>query len=81
MLRKLRNEQAFDNVWIIRTLPDPKLDSLLTNYHQLRHILIATDPKVCEQRLQARGQEIAFNSILNSFKVADFTGYRTIKGS
>lgn len=81
MLRKLRSEQAFDNVWIIRTLPDPRLDSLLTNYHQLRHILIATDPKVCEQRLQARGQEIAFNSILNSFKSADFTGYRTIKGS
>lgn len=81
MLRKLKAEQTFNNVWIIRTLPDEKIDSLLANYHQLNHIVIMTEPNVCEQRLRERKQKIAFQKILNSFRAADFTGYRVVKNT
>ncbi|HJF47575.1 MAG TPA: HNH endonuclease [Limosilactobacillus oris] len=79
MLRKLRSEQTFNNVWIIRTLPDKRIDTLLSNYHHINHIVIDTDPNVCEQRLKQRKQNINFQKILNDFKKADFTGYRVVK--
>lgn len=79
MLRKLKAEQTFNNVWIIRTLPDERIDGLLANYHHVNHILIDTDPKVCLQRLKQRKQTIAFTEILNSFEKADFEHFRRVK--
>ena len=66
-------------VWIIRTLPDERIDGLLANYHHVNHILIDTDPKVCLQRLKQRKQTIAFTEILNSFEKADFKHFRRVK--
>lgn len=79
MLRKLKAEQTFNNVWIIRTLPDKRIDTLLSNYHHINHIVINTEPNVCEQRLRKRKQNIQFQKILNDFQRADFTGYRIVK--
>ncbi len=79
MLRKLKAEQTFNNVWIIRTLPDKRIDTLLSNYHHINHIVVMTDPNVCEQRLIKRKQKIQFQKTLNDFKRADFTGYRVVK--
>lgn len=79
MLRKLKAEQTFNNVWIIRTLPDKRIDTLLSNYHHIDHILVDTEPSICEQRLIERKQNIDFKKILNDFKRADFTGYRVVK--
>lgn len=79
MLRKLKAEQTFNNVWIIRTLPDERIDGLLANYHHVNHILIDTDPKVCLQRLKQRKQTIAFTEILNSFEKASFEHFRRVK--
>ena len=79
MLRKLKSEQTFNNVWIIRTLPDKKIDTLLNNYHHINHIVVMTDPIVCEQRLREQKRQIKFQAILNSFNGADFTGYRVVK--
>ena len=79
MLRKLKSEQTFNNVWIIRTLPDKKIDTLLNNYHHINHIVVMTAPIVCEQRLREQKRQIKFQAILNSFNGADFTGYRVVK--
>lgn len=79
MLRKLKAEQTFNNVWIIRTLPDKRIDTLLSNYHKINHIVIMTDPNVCEQRLRERKEQISFQKILNDFKTANFTGYRVVR--
>ena len=79
MLRKLKAEQTFNNVWIIKTLPDKRIDTLLSNYHRINHIVIMTDPNVCEERLRERKEQISFQKILNGFKTADFTGYRVVK--
>ena len=79
MLRKLKTEQTFNNVWIIKTLPDKRIDTLLSNYHRINHIVIMTDPNVCEERLCERKEQISFQKILNGFKTADFTGYRVVK--
>ena len=79
MLRKLKSEQTFNNVWIIRTLPDKKIDTLLNNYHHINHIVVMTDPIVCEQRLREQKRQIKFQAILNSFNGADLTGYRVVK--
>ena len=79
MLRKRKAEQTFNNVWIIRTLPDKRIDTLLGNYHHINHILIDTEPNICEERLKQRKQTISFQEILNDFKTADFTGYRVVK--
>lgn len=79
MLRKLKAEQTFNNVWIVRTLPDERIDGLLANYHHIDHILVDTDSAVCEQRLKERGQTIAFNEIKNQFKNANFEHFRRVK--
>lgn len=79
MLRKLKAEKAFNNVWIIRTLPDKRIDTLLNNYHHINHILIDAKPNICEQRLEARKQSISFQKVLNDFRAADFSGYRVVK--
>lgn len=79
MLRKLKSEQTFNNVWIIKTLPDKRIDTLLSNYHRINHIVIVTDPSICEERLRERKEQISFQKILNGFKTADITGYRVVK--
>lgn len=79
MLRKLKSEQTFDHVWIIRTLPDKRIDTLLSNYHHIDHIVVDTDPIVCERRLKQRNQNISFQKVLNDFKQANFTGYRVVR--
>ena len=79
MLRKLKTEKTFNNVWIIRTLPDKRIDTLLSNYHHINHILVDTEPIVCKRRLEARKQSISFQKILNDFRAADFSGYRVVK--
>lgn len=79
MLRKLKAEQSFNNVWIIRTLPDHRIDSLLANYHHINHILIDTDASVCEARIAKRKQKIQFQKILNDYQTADWGGYRRVK--
>lgn len=79
MLRKLKAEQTFNNVWIIRTLPDDRIDGLLANYHHIDHVLIDTDPAICERRLKERGQTIAFNEIKNQFKNASFEHFRRVR--
>lgn len=79
MLRKLKSEQTFNHVWIIRTLPDKRIDTLLGNYHHINHIVIDANPIDCEQRLKERNQSISFQKVLNDFRAADFTGYRVVK--
>ena len=79
MLRKLKAEKTFNNVWIIRTLPDKRIDTLLSNYHHINHILVDTEPIVCKRRLEARKQTISFQKILNDFRAANFAGYRVVK--
>ena len=50
ILRKLKAEQTFDNVWLVMTYPDDKLDSLLTS-RDLRHIMLDTSKDDCIKRL------------------------------
>lgn len=79
MLRKLKSEQTFNHVWIIRTLPDSRIDTLLSNYHHINHIVIDANPNDCERRIKARNESISFVKILKDFKRANFTGYRVVK--
>lgn len=57
ILRKLKAEQTFSNVWIIRSFPDKKLDSLLVN-RDLSHVFIDTDKDVCRKRIIERGNDL-----------------------
>lgn len=50
LLRKLKAEQTFANVWIVLTYPDDKLDSLLAS-QEVRHIMLDTSRDECIQRL------------------------------
>lgn len=77
MLRKLKSEHTFDRVFIIRTLPDDRLDSLLTPYHHIEHILIDTDVNTCRQRLAQEHRSLT-QDLINRFKVADFSNFKKI---
>lgn len=57
ILRKLKAEQTFDHVWIIMTLPDEKLDSLLVN-RNVNHIMLDTTKAECFKRLKANHRNI-----------------------
>ncbi|KRL13052.1 hypothetical protein FD09_GL002592 [Schleiferilactobacillus perolens DSM 12744] len=50
IVRKLKAEQTFDNVWLVMTYPDDKLDSLLAS-RDLRHIMLDTSKDDCIKRL------------------------------
>ncbi|MFD1431382.1 HNH endonuclease [Lacticaseibacillus yichunensis] len=62
MLRKLKAEQTFDNVWIILTYPDDKLDSLLVN-RDVHHIRLTTSREICVARLREQGRLDAMEAI------------------
>ena len=80
LLRKLKAEQTFDNVWIIQTYPDSKIDTLLSNYHDIDHILIDTKKEICIQRLK---EQKRFNEntrkAFNLFSQKDFSKFRRLK--
>ncbi|KRM54807.1 phage-related terminase small subunit [Lacticaseibacillus sharpeae JCM 1186 = DSM 20505] len=57
ILRKLKAEQTFDNVWIITTFPDEKLDSLLVS-RDLHHLMLNTSKEVCIERLNKQHRNV-----------------------
>lgn len=80
MLRKLKSEQTFDNVWIIQTYPDERLDGLLSPYHHINHLLLDTDKQTCIDRLK---QDKRFNQTLtkvfNEFENKNFENFKRIR--
>lgn len=82
ILRKLKAEQTFDNVWIIRSFTDKKLDSLLVN-RDLHHIYIDTDKDTCRQRIVDQGRDLqdfekVVKKIDKSIDSGDYHGYKKI---
>lgn len=57
ILRKLKAEKTFENVWIIRTFPDRKLDTLLVN-REVHHVFIDTDKDICRERIIEQGRNL-----------------------
>lgn len=81
MLRKLKAEQTFDNVWIILTYPDERLDNLLSPYHHINHILLDVDRQTCIDRLN---NDKRFNqsliSVFNDFENKNFDNFKRVTG-
>lgn len=74
LIRKLKAEQTFETVWIIRTFPDDKLDSLLVN-RDLHHLLIDTSRTVVEARLAKQNRlSDSMKQTLNNFDEAKANG-------
>jgi 5-methylcytosine-specific restriction endonuclease McrA/predicted kinase len=79
LLRKLRAEKTFNSVWIIQTYPDERLDTLLSNYHHVDHILIDTDKQICIERLKKQNRfNENMNSVFNEFSKKDFEKFRRV---
>lgn len=55
ILRKIRSEQTFNNIWIIETIHDKRLDSLLVGMNVDR-LMIATPRATCIDRLYQGGR-------------------------
>ncbi|WP_203633743.1 HNH endonuclease [Lacticaseibacillus suibinensis] len=58
ILRKLKAEQTFEQVWIIQTYADDKLDSLLVS-HDLHHIMLNTSRETCIERLNKEHRNVS----------------------
>lgn len=79
MLRKLKSEQTFDNVWIIQTYPDERIDSLLSPYHHVNHILIDVDKQTCIDRLNNdKRLNSSLISVFNEFETKKFTNFKRV---
>ncbi len=57
LLRKLKAEQTFDNVWIITTFPDNKIDSLLVS-HKIKHLFIDETKENCIKRIAKQKRNV-----------------------
>ena len=82
LLRKLKAEQTFNNVWIIRTYPDEKLDSLLVN-RNLKHLFIKCDVNVCRNYIIQQNRDLQnFEDVVKKIDLAKsagkFDGYKII---
>jgi tRNA uridine 5-carbamoylmethylation protein Kti12 len=82
IMRKLKAEQTFDNVWIIMTYPDERLDSLLVS-RDLHHYMLSTSKDVCIQRLINDKRNIqqltkVFNKIDELKSIGKFENFKII---
>ncbi|KRK40905.1 HNH endonuclease [Loigolactobacillus bifermentans] len=82
IMRKLKAEQTFDNVWIIMTYPDKRLDSLLVS-RDLHHYMLSTSKDVCIQRLINDKRNIqqltkVFNKIDELKSIGKFENFKII---
>lgn len=82
MLRKLKREQTFNNVWLIMTLPDASLDLLLAG-HKVNHIMMSTSKDVCINRLvKANRYDNNIKQVINDVDKAidnkDFSNFKVI---
>lgn len=85
ILRKINSEQTFDNVWIVLSYPDERLDSLLVS-HTVKHIYIDTPKKICIERLTKQGRNInQLNDVMNKIDILGSKGkldkYRRVLGT
>lgn len=85
ILRKINSEQTFDNVWIILSYPDARLDSLLVS-HKLRHIYIDTPKDICINRLADQQRDVnQLQKVMNKIDVlindGKLDGYRHVSGT
>lgn len=79
MLRKLKAEKTFNSVWIIQTFPDSRIDTLLSNYHDIDHILIDTSKSICIERLKSQNRfNEKINLVFNKFEEQNFSKFRKI---
>lgn len=57
ILRKLRTERTFNNVWILRTFPDERLKNLLvTTGYDVEYLRLDTTREECTRRLKTVGR-------------------------
>ncbi|WP_155889576.1 HNH endonuclease [Ligilactobacillus equi] len=76
MLRKLRTEQTFDNVWIILTVPNENIDNVLSPYHDvIKHFLVLSSNSNSNQFKPKRK---ANQKLLNLFEKSDFSKFQKI---
>lgn len=74
IIRKLKSEKTFDNVWIIMTYPDAKLDSLLAS-QDVDHIRLSTSKDVCIQRLNQQHRNVSqLQSVFKKIDEMDVKG-------
>ena len=84
MLRKLKAEQTFEQVWIIMTYPDEKLDSLLVS-RNLHHIMLSTSRAECIDRLNKNHRNLsqvmkAINKVDELKREGKFDSFEIVTG-
>jgi len=83
ILRKLKTEQTFDNVWIIQTYPDERLISLFASYN-VEWLQLGASRHDCIERLTKQGRDIneavkVMNKLDEEFNEDKFSMIKTIK--
>ncbi|MCH4170677.1 MAG: HNH endonuclease [Lactobacillus sp.] len=74
MLRKLKSEVTFNQVWLVMTIPDARIDTLLVN-HELRHVRLKTSRQDCLKRLTQDDRDVnALTQVMNRVDDATHEG-------
>lgn len=83
ILRKIKAEQTFDNVWIIQTYPDERLVTLLAAY-DVEWLRLDTSRHDCIERLMKQNRDISeatkvMNKLDQEYNEEKFSMIKTIK--
>lgn len=82
LLRKLKSEDEFDNVWIVLEKPDERLKGLLSNYHDIDQVLVVCDSDELVNRLKSENEFEYLNKIkdkIKDFDKSNLSEYRRVK--